>query len=267
MTVNFRGDDPPYPPRHVRWTGNGIGHAYFNPTVAALTVRATFGRRRAILFALPAVILIALTLVLRASRPGPYITWPDQVLGDFGFSVLLPLTALIIGTGVLGAEIDDGSAIHLLATPVSRGSIVLTKFAVAAAATAVFAAVPELIAGLLAPNSVGLAFALFIGALAGSVIYSAVFVMASVLTTRAIAVGLLYVLIWEGLLSNLVGGARILSIAHYCLGIANAIHPDANLNAGLTLTTSVILGSIATVGALILATRRLSAFAIQGEPA
>ena len=222
--------------------------AYFNPTIAALTVRATLGRRRAFLFAIPAVILIALTLVLRASRPGTDVLWPDRVLGDFGFSVLLPLTALIVGTGVLGAEIDDGSAIHLLATPVSRGSVVVTKFAVAAAVTALFAAVPELLAGLLAPNSTKLAVALFIGALAGSVIYSAVFVLASVLTTRAIAFGLLYVLIWEGLLSNLVGGARILSIAHYCLGIANAIHPDTNLNAGLSLGTSVILGGIVTVG-------------------
>src|SRR5271170_3609694 len=106
--------------------------AYFNPTIAVLTVRATLGRRRAVLFAIPAVILIALTLVLRASRPGPDVLWPDRVLGDFGFSVLLPLTALIVGTGVLGAEIDDGSAIHLLATPVRRGSIVVTKFAVAA---------------------------------------------------------------------------------------------------------------------------------------
>jgi ABC-2 type transport system permease protein len=223
--------------------------AYFNPTIAAITLRATLGRRRAFLFAIPAIVLIALTLVLRASKNGN-TAWPDQVLGDFGFSVLLPFTALIVGTGVLGAEIDDGSAIHLLATPVRRGSIVLTKFAVAVLVTAAFAAVPELLAGLLAPNSSGLAVALFVGALVGSVIYSAVFVLASVLTTRAIAYGLLYVLVWEGLLSNLVGGARILSIAHYCLGIANAIHPDDRLMAGLTLATS-----------------RLSTFAIQGDPA
>src|SRR6201986_857159 len=96
--------------------------AYFNPTIASLTFRATLGRRRAVLFALPAVILIALTLVLRASRPGADVLWPDRVLGDFGFSVLLPLTALIVGTGVLAAEIDDGSAIQLLATPVSPGT-------------------------------------------------------------------------------------------------------------------------------------------------
>jgi ABC-2 type transport system permease protein len=238
----------------------------FNPTVAGLTLRATVGRKRALLFAVPAVILIVLTLVLRASRPAG-APWPDRVLGDFGFSVLLPLTALIIGTGVLGAEIDDGSAIHLLATPVRRSAVVFTKFVIAAVLTMLFAAVPELVAGLLAPNSGKLALALFTGAMVGSVIYAAVFVMASVLTTRAIALGLLYVLIWEGLLGNLVGGARILSVAHYSLGVANAIYPDTNLNAGLSLSTSVTLGIIVTVGALILATRRLSAFAIKGEPA
>jgi ABC-2 type transport system permease protein len=238
----------------------------FNPTVAGITVRATLGRRRAVLFAVPAVILIALTLVLRASRPAG-TPWPDSVLGDFGFSVLLPLTALIIGTGVLGAEIDDGSVVHLLATPVRRVDVIVTKFAVATALTALFAAVPELIAGLIAPASGKLAVALFVGALAGSAVYSAVFVLASVLTTRAIAFGLLYVAIWEGLLSNLVGGVRILSIAHYALGVANAIYPDQNLRAGLSLPTSLILAVVITAGGLCLATRRLETFSLAGDPA
>src|SRR5579863_1839964 len=143
----------------------------FNPVIAGITVRATLGRRRAILFAIPAVILIALTLILRASHPAALV-WPDQVLGDFGFSVLLPLTALIIGTGVLGAEIDDGSVVHLLATPVRRADVIITKFAVAVGLTALFAAVPELIAGLLAPHAGKLAWALFVGALVGAVVYS-----------------------------------------------------------------------------------------------
>src|SRR3984957_5961896 len=237
-----------------------------NPTVAGITVRATLSRRRAILFAIPALILIALTLVLRASHPAALV-WPAQVLGTFGFSVLLPLTALIIGTGVLGAEIDDGSVVHLLATPVRRVDVILTKFAVATALTALFAAVPELIAGLIAPNSGQLAWALFVGALVGSAVYSAVFVLASVLTTRAIAFGLLYVAIWEGLLSNLVGGVRILSIAHYSLGVANAIYPDQNLRAGLSLSTSLVLPIVITVGGLYLAARRLATFSLAGDPA
>src|SRR5512135_198558 len=183
----------------------------FNTTVAWITLRATLSRRRALLFALPAMILILLTVALKASHP-PMRPWPSHVLGTFGFSVLLPLTALIIGTSVLGAEIDDGSIVHLLATPVRRSSVVITKFGVATGLTVAFAAVPELIAALIAgggsappPNGHGdlvaistgrFALGLFAGALACSVIYNALFVMISVATTRAIAVGLLYVLVW-----------------------------------------------------------------------
>ena len=47
--------------------------AFFNPVIASITVRATLGRRRALLFAIPAVVLIALTLAVRAThaRPAP----------------------------------------------------------------------------------------------------------------------------------------------------------------------------------------------------
>lgn len=237
-----------------------------NPTVAMITLRATLGRRRALLFAIPPLILIVLTLVLRAGRP-PSTVWAEGVLGDFGFSVLLPLTALVIGTSVLGAEVDDGSIIHLLATPVRRRDVIATKFIVASVLTMLFTAVPELIAGLIAPSGAKLAFALFAGALVGSVIYSAVFVMVSTVTARAIAVGLLYVLIWEALLANFVGGARILSVGHYALGVANAIAPDQALNAGLSLATSLVMAIVVTAGALVLATRRLTSFVITGDSA
>jgi ABC-2 type transport system permease protein len=270
----------------------------FNPTVAGITMRATMGRKRALLFALPAVILILFTTLLKISHP-PARPWPSHVLGTFGFSVLIPLTALIIGTSVLGAEIDDGSIIHLLATPVRRSSVIVTKFLVATGLTIVFAAIPELIAALISgggsipgppvaiPGGKGgqgvgtvigpsgflnvsgskFALGLFVGALFCSVIYNALFVMVSVATTRAIAVGLLYVLIWEALLSNFVSGVRLLSVSHYGLGIANGFVHDPLLQAGLTVTTSVVMGVIVTVAALILAVNLLSSFTLKGEPA
>ena len=261
----------------------------FNPTVAWITLRATINRKRALLFALPAIILIVVTLLLKVSRP-PSRPWPSYVLGTFGFTVLLPLTALIIGTSVLGAEIDDGSIVHLLATPVRRLSVILTKFSVATVLTMLFAAVPELIAALISgggstpqkvimhPNgptfipgvtisNSKFAIGLFVGALVGAVIYNAVFVMVSVATTRAIAVGLLYVLIWESLLSNFVSGARLLSVSHYSLGIANGFANDSALNASLTVATSVVMGAIVTVAALVLAVRLLSTFTLKGDPA
>ncbi len=263
----------------------------FNPTVAWITTRATLGRKRALLFAIPAVVLILVTVALRASRP-PSRPWPSHVLGTFGFSVLLPLTALIIGSSVLGAEIDDGSIIHLLATPVRRSSVIITKFLVATGLTIIFAAVPELIAALIsgggyteptltpgtassppvfipgtAISTSSFALGLFVGAVVGAVIYNAIFVMVSAATTRAIAVGLLYVLIWEAVLSNFVSGARLLSVSHYALGIANGIAHDPTLDAGLSVPTSIVMGAIVTVLALVLAVNLLSSFTLKGEPA
>jgi ABC-2 type transport system permease protein len=237
----------------------------FNPVVASITFRAVFGRKRALIFALPGLVLIVVTLALKASHP-PSGQWPGHLLGDFGFSVILPLTALIIGTSVLGAEIDDGSVVHLLATPVRRSSVILSKFAVAAVLTMVFAALPELIAAVIASGGAGrFAVGVFIGALAGSVIYNAVFVMVSVLTTRAIAVGLLYVLVWEVVLGNFVSGARILSVEQYSLGVANSIARDSSLNAALTLRTALIMGVIVTALTLAFASRRLSEFSLKGD--
>ena len=234
-------------------------------TVASITLRATMGRKRVFLFALPPLILLVITAALKVANP-PGTAWPSHILGDFGFVVILPLTALIIGTSVLGAEIDDGSLVHLLATPVSRLTVVISKFAVAAVLTMAFVAVPELVAGLIATGgATKLAIGLFVGALAGSVIYNAVFVMISVLTTRAIAVGLLYLLIWEGVLATFASGARVLSVGQYSLAIANAIAHDGELNAHLGLGTALVMGTIVTAGTLTLAVRRLAAFSLKGD--
>src|SRR5215469_11136298 len=100
-----------------------------NPVVLRITMRATLGRKRALVFLLIPLVLILITVALKVVAKSP--VWPAEFLGVFGFSVVLPLTALIIGTSVVGAEIDDGSIIHLLATPVSRAVVIGAKYAVA----------------------------------------------------------------------------------------------------------------------------------------
>jgi ABC-2 type transport system permease protein len=237
----------------------------FNPTVAGITLRAALGRRRALLYCVPAVVLIAVTAALKASNP-PDSTWPGGILGELGMTVMLPVTALIIGTSVLGAEIDEGSIVHLLATPVRRSAIIGSKFVIAAVLTMIFAAVPEFLAALIAHGGMGkLPLGLLVGALCGSVIYSAIFVMLSAVTTRAIIIGLAYVLIWEALLGAYAGGTHLLSAAQYSLGIANSIAQYKSLNASLSLTTSMVMAVIVTAGTLVFAVRSLSSFALKGD--
>jgi ABC-2 type transport system permease protein len=236
----------------------------FSPVVFKLTIRAAVGRRRALIFVIAPLLLIAITVLLKVSANSP--VWPPEFLGIFGFTVVVPLTALIIGTSVLGAEIDDSSVISLLATPVPRSTVVLTKFSAATVLTLLFAAVSEYLAGAIAtgPGS-KLAIGLLAGAALASVVYNALFIWLSVLTTRAIAVGLLYLLIWEGLLGNLVGGVRLLSVDQYALGIANAVAHSQQLHAHLTSGTAIGFAVVVTVLALVLASRRLASFSLKGD--
>src|SRR5271165_397361 len=239
----------------------------FNGVIIRLTLRATMSRKRALLFAVPAIILIGISALLKATAHSS--VWPPEILGTVGYLVLA-LTALIVGGSVLGAEIEDGSIVHLLATPVSRRTVVLSKYVVAVALTVAFAAVPEYLAGAIATGAGSkLAIGLFVGALAGSIIYNALFVMATAVFSpgRALAFGLLYVLLWEGLLASLVPGVGLLSAEHYSLAVANSIAKNSALHANLTAGTGVGMGLVVTVVALVLAVNRLSAFSLKGDVA
>jgi ABC-2 type transport system permease protein len=236
-----------------------------NRDIIWLTLRGAMGRRRAVLFALPAVILIGISALLKAKANSN--VWPPEVLGTVGY-LILALTALIVGGSVLGAEIDDGSILHLLATPVNRRTIVLSKYLVAVVLTIAFAAVPEYLAGAIATGpSSGLAVGLFIGALAGSVIYNALFVMLTAVFSpgQALAIGMLYVLAWEGLLASLVPGVSLLSAEHYSLAVANSIAHNGALHAYLNLGTGIGMGLVVTVASLVFASVVLSGFNVKGD--
>jgi ABC-2 type transport system permease protein len=240
-----------------------------NGVVVRLTLRATLSRRRALLLALPAIILIGISALLTATA-GNSQQWPPTILGTFGFTVVVPLTALIIGTSALSAEIEDGSIVHLLATPVSRASVIVSKFMVASALTIVFAAIPEYLAAAIAKGAgSSLAVGLLVGALAASVLYNAFFIMlaAALSPGRALAIGLFYVVLWEALLSNLVPGVALLSLGHYGLAIANSIAHDNALNAYLSVGTGIGMGIAAIVVTLVVAVQRLTGFALKGDVA
>ena len=54
---------------------------------------------------------------------------------------------------------------------------------------------------------------------AGVAAYASIFTLAGLLTPRALAYGLVYVLVWEGLLSTIVSGIGYLSVRGYTLAL------------------------------------------------
>lgn len=235
-----------------------------NPVIGRITARALLGRRRALLLAPLPLLLIALAAAGR-SMDDP-AGWANQVVNGLGVSAILPLVALIIGTSVLGSEIEDGSAVALLAKPVARRDVVLTKLAVAFAVTALLAALPVFLAGLAATGEAGgLTAGYTVGALAGSVVYCALFLALSLVTRRAVAVGLLYVLLWEGVLGSLVVGAKYVSVRQYLLGMAHSVASSDLIDAHLSAVVAVVMSILVTAAAAALAVNRLRSFSLKGE--
>lgn len=241
-----------------------------NWVIAGITLRQLLSRRRTILLFLLGGVLILVAGVFRlAGEEARALPFTSGLLANLGIGTLMPLVALLFGTGAIGGEIEDGTAVYLLAKPLSRGTIVLTKLAVAAACSTVLTCGPMLVAGLISAGGLGegLVLGLVAGAAIGSVLYCAVFVALSLMSSRAFVFGLAYVLIWEGLLAGLFAGTRTFSIRQQSLAFADAIGdiPKTILDAPLDLTTAIVVGGAVLLGATLLAIRRLGTFEISGE--
>jgi ABC-2 type transport system permease protein len=177
---------------------------------------------------------------------------------------VLPLIALVIGTGVLGSEIDDGTILHILATPLRRRDIVLTKLAVAAGITTVVSAVPMFLTGLII-ESARFGLGLAVACAVGSIAYCAVFLALSLLTRRPVLLGLLYLLIWEGVLGNLLSGSRLLSVQQYVVTIAAETTSSDLLTGRVSMPVAIVMSAVFLVGGTVLAVDRLRSFTLTGE--
>jgi ABC-2 type transport system permease protein len=234
-----------------------------NPTIIRITARALFGRRRFLLLLPLPLIVVGITVLVAAFEDDP-LDWGPPIIVGMGVAVALPVLALVIGTGVLGSEIDDGTLAHILAKPLPRREIIASKLLVAATVTAVTVGIPLFVCGVLA-ESTRLGVGLAVGGAVGAVAYCALFLALSVVTRRPVLIGLMYVLIWEGLLGNLLSGTRVLSIQQYVVAVADRIADSQMLTTPVSLPVSLGMAFVFIVGATLLAIDRLRSFSVVGE--
>lgn len=237
-----------------------------------LTLRQQAARKSTLLLLLLAGLPVMLALLYRLSdtTSSPQSWTADVLYQGMIVTVVLPLTALMFGTAVIGDDMEDGTAVYLLAKPIPRWQILLPKLVAPWLLTAGFVVASTAASGFIAIDSgsrdvvVGASIAMVLGALA----YVVLFVMLSVVTTHSLIAGLCYVFIWEGAIAGLFEGVRFLSIRHYTLGLADSASGnvpglfDASVGGGTAVLLAVIF--IAVTG--LIANRRLERAEIRERP-
>jgi ABC-2 type transport system permease protein len=226
------------------------------------TFRALVNRRRTIALVLLAALPVVIAILARIAGSRGDV---EELLGGSVVAVCLPLIALVFGVSALGTELEDGTAIYILAKPVPRWRIVLAKAVVAGLLTISLVLPATLIAGLVGRVSVGDTLAFGVAVVGGALAYTALFVALSVLTSRALIVGLAYVLVWEGIMSGLLEGTLFLSIREATMAVAVALSSNPFLaESALDAPTAILVLGGAIVGGLALAAFRLASYEVKG---
>jgi ABC-2 type transport system permease protein len=232
--------------------------------LVAVTLRGLLGRRRTLLMVLLAGLPILVGLLIRL---GGGRNDAPEILDTLVIRTVLPLIALVFGTAAIGSEIEDGTAVFLLAKPIPRWRTALAKLGVAAGLTAALTVPPIIVTGLLVEgfggDSLATAFGFALAAIAGGTAYAVAFAALGVITSRALVVGLGYTLLWEGVLAGLLDGTRFMSIRQGTLGVAAALTGE---DVGVDVLEPLIAASILAVvvaGGFLLTTRALTRFQVR----
>jgi ABC-2 type transport system permease protein len=191
--------------------------------VFQLSLRQLAKRRRLLLILLLATLPVVLATAISAfagegeSYEGDFI---NNLLDGMLIAAIMPIVTMALATAAFGDELGDRTLSYLVLKPIPRSLIALPKLL-----SSIVICGPLLIASGAAATLLGLdgsgqaAVAVVVALFAGIVAYAAIFTWAGLISTRALGFSLIYVFLWEGVLSTFLSGVRYLSVRGYTLAI------------------------------------------------
>jgi ABC-2 type transport system permease protein len=206
--------------------------------------------------------LVALPLVLPAVFAAGADTDPTTFMLDlfrqFVLPVLLPVVSLVFSTSAFGAELRDGTVTNILLKPLPRPAILGAKYLAAVLATLLVLLPATVAAHLIVAGGLGsteLLVGMVLAGLVGALAYCALGLLLSLLMARAVLVGLVYALLWEGAVVSVAPSASSLSIRGYTEGVLAAVLSGSGVDVTVRLgpVSSSVLAAVVTVAALGLA--------------
>jgi len=229
-------------------------------SIYLLTLRQLSGRwRLSIMTVLAAMPVIVAALLVRSPQAPSVEEFENVVFSVMLAGSIAPLVVLAIGTAAFANEIDDRTLANLTLAPVRRWEIAIPKLLAAITLAGPFIAISAALTTHIAfLGDARATIAVTASAAAGVVLCSSAVVWLGLVTTQAIGIGLLYIVLWEGFFSGFVAGVRLLSIRHFAIDLMHGLDERRFAAAGhLSLGVAITTSAIVFVVFLLLTIRRL----------
>lgn len=222
--------------------------------IFALSIRQLLGRWRVLvillLAALPSLLILLIEL-LGDAEPTFDAAFVEPIIDAMVVGGIMPIVTMVLASAAFGNELEDKTLYYLVLKPVARISIVVAKLLATLVVAVPLVVSSGVVASALVGAEVQVLGTLAVALAAGVAAYASIFTFAGLLTPRALAYGLVYVLVWEGLLSTIVSGVRYLSVRGYTLALLHGM--DEESFAALTGRVIEYQAAIVGTGVVIVA--------------
>lgn len=228
--------------------------------VYLLTLRQLTGRWRLLIMATLATLPVLMSILALSQPDAPTVTeFENVVLSSMLAGSILPLVVLAIGAAAFANEIEDRTIANLTLAPVPRWQIALPKLLAIITIASPFIAASTFFTTHIAFLADTRATLAVVGAsLLGVAMYASVFTWLGLVSTQAIGIGLLYIVLWEGLFARFVAGVRLLSIRYFSIDLMHGFDARRFENGNhLGLIPVSIIAAAIVGGFLFLSIRRL----------
>ena len=196
-------------------------------SIFRLSLHQLAKRRRLLLILLLATLPVALAAAISAFAGEGESYKADLInnlLDAMLIAAIMPIVTIALATRAFGDELEDRTLSYLVLKPVRRSLIVLPKLLSSIVICGPLLIASGAVATLFALDGSGQAVvAVGVALFAGVVAYAAIFTWAGLISTHALSFGLIYVFLWEGVLSTFLGGIRYLSVRGYTLAILHGM--------------------------------------------
>jgi len=229
-------------------------------SVYLLTLRQLSGRWRLLTMTVLAAMPVMIAVLMLRSDDAPSVReFETAILSAMLSGSITPLVVLAIAAAAFANEVEDKTLANLTFAPIPRWQIVVPKLLAAITIAGPFILVSAFLTSHVAfLSDTRATIAVTVSALVGVALYSSAFIWLGLVTTQAIGIGLLYIVLWEGFFSGFVEGVRLLSIRHYGIGLMHGLDgrrfaSGGHLSFGMAIAISVLVFG----GFLYLSIRRL----------